>query len=385
MKTYVDQKYTDETKKLPYPHTVIIEASTRCNIRCVTCPRIRDDRIQPKGSRYGDMSLEIFDRIKEYLSCFREVILSGCGESLLNKHFLYMLQSAKNAGCTVSYITNATLIVKTVAYKIVDYGLDELIISIDATSPDLFRKIRKGAELQQVLHAIEIINHFKNLKNSSKPKLIIEMVPMQQNIYQLPDMVKLANTIGVARIKLAALVIFQHLKEQSLLLRPDLIKKYFIRAQRLASRFQIELDLPQSYMVFANIEKNMALNAVFWNLVFHPIKTAFELKTKLRSRAWFYHIYYKYLTSRQYVTQMPANNKHTRAFCHEPWNLCYFANNGDVQPCCTLDFSVGNILKTNFSDIWNSNSYNTLREQMFSNKPPHLCVQCRSQHLDYTM
>ncbi len=65
--------------------------------------------------------------------------------------------------------------------------------------------------------------------------------------------------------------------------------------------------------------------------------------------------------------------------CDQPYNRMIIASNGDVYPCCSLiyseKYSLGNIFKESFSDIWYGNRYSNFRKFLSINSN-NCCDNC---------
>jgi radical SAM protein with 4Fe4S-binding SPASM domain len=66
--------------------------------------------------------------------------------------------------------------------------------------------------------------------------------------------------------------------------------------------------------------------------------------------------------------------------CRWPWTSAYVASNGDVVPCCVVADSdtvrMGNVFEQPFDEIWNGPAYHRLREQIRSHQLPSFCRNC---------
>lgn len=110
-----------------------IETTTRCNARCVFCPHPTMRR------RKEDMERGLFSRIVGQIRSMPEVTdvsLQGLGEPLLDPLIAERIAEvrAQGAGLAISLYTNGRLLTSEKAAAIFAAGLDQLVISLNATS-----------------------------------------------------------------------------------------------------------------------------------------------------------------------------------------------------------------------------------------------------------
>jgi putative metalloenzyme radical SAM/SPASM domain maturase len=82
------------------------------------------------------------------------------------------------------------------AVSLVDAGLDRVCLSIDSVSPEKFREVRQGGELEGVEKAFAALNHAKILCNRPEVQVGVEFVAMRSNIHELPVALKWAAHRG---------------------------------------------------------------------------------------------------------------------------------------------------------------------------------------------
>jgi len=158
---------------------------------------------QNRGSevREGDFSPELFTRLEAALPHIEALVLNGVGEPLLNPHLESFIHRAKKLmppSGWIGFQTNGLLMTQLRAVSLVDAGLDKVCISIDAISPELFKKMRDGGEVAGVDMALSALNSAKTLCNRPEVKVGIEFVAMQSNINGLPETLEWAASRGAS-------------------------------------------------------------------------------------------------------------------------------------------------------------------------------------------
>ena len=158
-----------------FPLHLDIEATSRCNLKCVFCDR------QPYLAKHqaGDMDFALYKKIIDEGARHNlwAIKLSYRGEPLLHKDIFKMASYAKKKGILDVYFnTNATLMDKDAAKKIIDSGLDRISISVEGTNADEYENLRINAKFDAVLKNIKRLVALKNKMRVDLPKIRIQSV-----------------------------------------------------------------------------------------------------------------------------------------------------------------------------------------------------------------
>src|SRR5882762_4491775 len=119
------------------PVCLYLETTNRCNLLCTTCPRTFEALEPP-----GDMSWELFTSIVDQFPRIARVVLHGVGEPMMVRDLPRMIRYLKDRGTYVLFNTNGTLLRRKKGRELIDSGLDELRVSIDAADPQAFKQVR---------------------------------------------------------------------------------------------------------------------------------------------------------------------------------------------------------------------------------------------------
>src|SRR5665213_4079939 len=119
------------------PLCIYLEVTNRCNLLCETCPRTFEALEPP-----ADMSWDLFQSIIDQVPGLVRVVLHGVGEPMLVKNLPRMIRYLKERGVYVLFNTNGTLLAPRKRREIIDTGLDELRVSLDAAEAATFLKVR---------------------------------------------------------------------------------------------------------------------------------------------------------------------------------------------------------------------------------------------------
>src|SRR5262249_49330343 len=119
--------------------TVVLETTQRCNLRCIHCAVSEENN--HGAYAWEDLSIESFYTLVPILSAHRPLVhLAGHGETFLHPRFWEMLEATIRAGCRVKFQTNGTLLTRERVERIVELGVELIVVSLDAASPELFDK-----------------------------------------------------------------------------------------------------------------------------------------------------------------------------------------------------------------------------------------------------
>src|SRR3990170_4007669 len=119
------------------PVCLYLETTNRCNLLCTTCPRTYAELEPP-----ADMSWELFTSIVDQIPNLARAVLHGVGEPMLVKNLPKMVRYLKERGAYVLFNTNGTVLNDRNGRALIDAGLDELRVSLDASNAKSFRDIR---------------------------------------------------------------------------------------------------------------------------------------------------------------------------------------------------------------------------------------------------
>ena len=119
------------------PVCLYLETTNRCNLLCTTCPRTFEALEPP-----GDMSWGLFTAIVDQFPRIARVVLHGVGEPMMVRNLPRMIRYLKDRGTYVLFNTNGTLLTARKGRELIDVGLDELRVSLDAAEPVAFKLVR---------------------------------------------------------------------------------------------------------------------------------------------------------------------------------------------------------------------------------------------------
>lgn len=317
------------------PVCLYLEVTNRCNLLCTTCPRTFEDLEPP-----ADMSWELFTRIVEQVPDLARAVLHGVGEPLMVRELPRMVRFLKQRGVHVLFNTNGVLLDAARGRALMDAGLDELRVSLDAAHPEAFEAVRGVDAFDRIVANVQAFVAMQRELGSTRPRVSLWLTGLKETLAELPHFVRLAHDLGVPEVHLQRLVYFpggQGLArpESALFENLEAEERKFLRAAT---------DVAESLGVTFNASG--------------AVEPELSVQKRADARPW--------------------------SLCRRPWTLMYFTATGRALPCCIAPFSMrgyqsftlGDATQETLREIWNGPRYQAFRSALVSDHPPDVCSSC---------
>jgi MoaA/NifB/PqqE/SkfB family radical SAM enzyme len=319
------------------PVCVYLETTNRCNLLCTTCPRTYEELEPP-----ADMSWGLFTSIVDQIPDLQRAVLHGVGEPMLVKNLPKMVRYLKDRGTYVLFNTNGTVLNERNGRALIEAGLDELRVSLDAANAKSFRAVRGKDYFGRILRNVRAFRNLQEREGKERPRVSAWLTGLKETIAELPAFVQVAADIGVKEVYLQRLVYFGH--DAIGLARPDQAL-YEQMSREEAAHLEAATALARSCgMTFS------ASGAVS--------EPGMSLKRDDDGSPW--------------------------SLCRRPWTVMYFTANGRALPCCIAPFSqrgyenytLGDATQQTLQEIWNGPAYRSFRKALLSDQPADACASC---------
>jgi radical SAM protein with 4Fe4S-binding SPASM domain len=329
-----------EENRIQLPKVLYIETTNRCNLRCKGCILYRGSWEPDR-----DISLKELIMITEQLPDLEQVYLHGIGEPLLNQALPAIIRHLKKRNVYVLFNSNGILLNSRRQQDLIQAGLNELRISLDAASSEGYESIRSSSAFEQIVENLKSFRVLQKQLQAALPKLSLWFLGTRENISELPGFVELAANIGIEEVYLQRLVYFQDdggygiaRATETLQGMADGSAALIHRSQEVAAKLGIQFSASGLSMPVESLQG--------------------EEEAKL-----------------------PWSN------CYRPLTLMYITANGNVLPCCispfsTIDYAsiiLGNVFDSSLEKIWMGSKYENFRKQHQTKTPPKCCRGCGVQ------
>ena len=192
---------TEIARRLPV--CLYLEVTNRCNLLCTTCPRTYEELEPP-----ADMSWDLFASIVEQVPGLARAVLHGVGEPMLVANLPRMVRFLKDRGVYVLFNTNGTVLGERNGRALIDAGLDELRVSLDASNRQSFKAIRGRDYFGRIIRNVRAFRELQEREGHTRPQVSVWLTGLKETVEELPAFVKLAAEIGVKEVYLQRLVFF---------------------------------------------------------------------------------------------------------------------------------------------------------------------------------
>lgn len=320
-----------------FPIHLHLEHTTYCNLDCKFCNR----------TKYIANSQHLsLGKFQELLHGVRpqKLSLTGIGEPLMHPETGEMIRLAKRQGALVDLVTNGTLFTPERCREVVESGLDVIRISLDAATSQTYQTIRGLDVFPKILKGIRTLVDTKQQLGAQRPFVRLTYVMMKDNLHEIAQTVALGQELGVDAANFQPLDLIG-IEERRTSLIDGISEKDFssLIHEALAESRRVPID--------TNLQTIWNKRSVYW---------------------------------KKYQVIEPYNEGQRR--CIFPWFYTYITVNGDVHPCCYLNYGadtiMGNVFETPFEAIWNRAAYQKFRKIIREGKYPHtMCRFCLSRTL----
>lgn len=182
-----------------FPSQLIIDITEKCNLKCIHCPHPTFKESSNYAGRLLSVDLnkkavdEIAQQGKDRCAYIR---YTSNGEPLLHPNAHEMIQYAvENSKTFVTLTTNGTILNEKKMELLLASGLHMIDISIDAYTPETYKKVRGGRLEQVKRNIIRLIN--KRNSESFKTKIVVSYIKQPLNIEETNGFVKFWKEQGV--------------------------------------------------------------------------------------------------------------------------------------------------------------------------------------------
>lgn len=311
------------------PVRMDIETLSRCNFRCGMCAVSSWEG----GKRSEDMELSKLKKILENQHGLTEVKLTGLGEPMLQGDEYYgFINYFRQQNIWVRMITNASLLhLNDNVDKLADSDVNDVNISIDGATKDVFQTIRKGSNFDQVCKNAKALNLAFSRRNLSPTKAWCCL--QELNILQIKEIIELTYELGFPQVTFSLNLHGWGGEELSKINNAKVINN----ADTINTDRVIELR---------DYGNSIGIKVTFWDVAS------------------------KYSRS--------SNS----SLCPWPFERLYLSSDYRIVPCCMIgnpdNFEISSDLlgKQSLHEVWLGNDYESFRDSHLNGEIPNVCKSC---------
>ena len=288
------------------PYILVIDPLNVCNLRCPLCLTGTGDLPLKPGKMKLDRFRALIDEIAPHTF---KIIMYNWGEPFLHKDILPMVRHAheRRVGTVIS--SNLNILPEGGAEAVVRSGLDDLVVSCDGLSQEVYAKYRRGGKVETVIENLRKLVEAKKRLRSRTPMIEFQYLVFRHNEHEASRAEEFAYDLGVD----------------------------FVR-------------LTQPYLDEANPEFQPASDTDFVRPQYQdaPPENADKLD-----------IFRPTADQEACAKEFPSPIK-----CFWPWRSMTINWNGQVDPCCRGNYfdAFGNVFDDGFAAVWNGPEYHYARK-----------------------
>lgn len=166
------------------PSVLRIEPTNLCNLRCPRCSCGIGTDPRPKGFIDIDDYRLILDQNRGHAVFVR---LDGDGEPTLHPRIFEMIRMAKSRGFAVSMSSNLNTELSGEVERLVDSGVDRLIVAMDGNTQASYERYRVGGRLALVEERLERLLAVRRRRGRRRPFTEVQFLDWDYNHHELPE------------------------------------------------------------------------------------------------------------------------------------------------------------------------------------------------------
>ncbi len=363
------------------PMTIELIPTDKCNSKCLTCWRrgFTSEQLQEryKAEMSDDRLLKLIDEAAKL--GVKEIAFVGGGEPLIREVTFQLMQKIKKRGMIGDLVTNGTLFKNEVIKNLVKIGWDRIKFSVDGADASTHNHLRGIESFETVVKNVKAFLDLKKKLGVEKPRLIFNTVISNINYKSLPDLVKLANKIGIEEILLLPLTVFEEsiknmkLNEEETREFQSILKKSI----KIAKRLRIENNF-QNFLEAKYLDKTDRMDEVMMEELGKESEVTGEeleiLKEKVKGKNGF--------LSSKIEKEYPKAEDPVENFkflpCFDSWHHITIIANGNIAPCFSpwVWDTKTTIKDHSLEELWYGPYFEKFRDIMLTRKLPENCQTC---------
>ena len=322
------------------PFGVTVDVTRRCNLRCFGCPThsplVKDRKSFDPAAQ--DLDVDMFERLCRELQTMDTTTMAICGdgEPLLHPRVPDLIRLANDAGFRTVLLTNGTLLDEATARSLVENRLNQLRVSLWASSADEYELNYPGTDpgfFDRVVSGLRRVSAVKAAQKTSLPIVTVHRVISRHNVHGTDSFIDLALETGCNGVSFSPLhTVFGQLDSHGLSREEEeLVRVKLLRAKKKLHSFDMEHNIDEAIL--------------------------------------------RYKIGADFRQKFP---------CYIGWLNCRVKVDGTVRPCNACDWPAGNFRDQSFHEIWNGPAYQSFREELLLRDSAEASRRCDCTYCCFT-
>jgi radical SAM protein with 4Fe4S-binding SPASM domain len=215
------------------PFSLTVEPTNFCNLHCPECPTGNNTSTRTKGYLPVSDYTRMIDQLSPWL-WYHMIYFQG--EPFLHPDIFSILGYAHSKKIYTCTSTNGHFITAENARKIIESGLDKLIISVDGVTQEVYEQYRKGGNLGKVVSGIKTLAGEKRKYPSKTPQIVLQFLVFRFNEHQIKDIQSLGRSVGADRVEIKTAQIERVNDKQHLVPRDKKHSRYLIANEKVVQK-----------------------------------------------------------------------------------------------------------------------------------------------------
>jgi MoaA/NifB/PqqE/SkfB family radical SAM enzyme len=256
------------------------------------------------------------------------------GEPLYYKDITRLIDLLNELKIPFNIITNGSLLTQEVSQQLLNSYCVGLGFSLDAGQRDTYANIRKGGDLDAVAANIDYLHELKRKTNSKRPVFSASMCTFSFNIREMAEVVEFCNTHHIPAL--------------------SIVEGWDYKTEDIQAEHLIANHIEATHKFVREALRDAKTKGVLLRITFPSLSKK------------------KYKDIPYHAGKIKPKN------CLNLYSAAWLLPTFDIIGCSSATSSLGNIKKTNFKEVWNSQAfgYAQAREEFRKKQVPPFCNEC---------
>ena len=181
------------------PESLSVEPASVCNLRCPECTLGKGGLTRPTSLMSATTFSNALEPLSRWLVCCQFYLQ---GEPTMSLQLCQMIEQAHRNRIFTMTSTNGQTLTPELCRGLVASGLDQIIVSVDGTTQEVYEKYRVGGSLQKAIDGIRNLTAARNELQSLSPAIVVQFIVFHHNEHQIADIRRLAKEWGADKVAL---------------------------------------------------------------------------------------------------------------------------------------------------------------------------------------